>query len=263
MAGLPVPLFTLLVTLVAFAVCWALSLSRRDAGIVDLWWAPGFVLTALLTAAAGGTASAGWPVLLAVTLWGLRLGWHMVARHGLSGREDPRYAAMRAERGEAFARWSLPNVFLLQAVIQWLVAAPLHAALLPGGVPLAGPLGTAMLLAGAALFAGGLALEAWADASLAAFRADPANRGGLYTGGPFAFVRHPNHLGEIVLWWGIGLVAVALSGRWWALAGPALLTVLVWKVSGPPMLEPVLKGRKGYAAWAARTPALWPFRRKG
>lgn len=250
---------TLAATLVAFTIVWTLSLPRRDAGIVDLWWAPGFLLIALLTAGLDGTFATGWPVLMAVLIWSLRLGWHMTSRHARAGREDPRYAAMRAADGEAFGRNSLVKVFLLQAVIQWLVAAPVHASLLAGGSGWQGLAFWLAISAGLTLFAAGLALEWWADRTLTAFRADPANRGRLLTTGPFAIIRHPNHLGEIVLWWGIGLMALAISGRWWALAGPLLLTVIVARVSGPPMLEPVLKGRIGYADWAARTPALFPW----
>jgi steroid 5-alpha reductase family enzyme len=255
---------TLAVTVAAFAAIWLASLRTRDAGIVDLYWGPGFAVVALLTLALERAVAPGQLLLVAmVTLWAARLGWHMASRHAKAGREDPRYARMRAERGETFARWSLPNVFLLQAVILWLVATPIHAGLIAGGAPLPGPWFWLAAGAGAALFAGGLALETAADLALSRFRADPANRGKLLTTGLFARVRHPNHLGEIILWLGIGLVALAISGRWQALLGPLLLWALVARLSGPPMLEPVLAARDGYRAWAAKTPALWPFRRPG
>jgi steroid 5-alpha reductase family enzyme len=257
-------ILTLLMTLAAFAATWFRSVQLRDAGVIDLYWAPGFFLVAALTMCLDDAFTAP-QLLLAgmVALWSARLGWHMARRHARAGREDPRYARMRAERGEAFARWSLPNIFLLQAAILWLVATPVHAGLIAGGAPLAGIMFWLVAGAGVTLFAGGLALETAADAALTRFRADPANRGRLLVTGLFARVRHPNHLGEIVLWLGLGLFALAVSGRWWALAGPVLLAVLIARLSGPPMLGPVLSGRDGYADWVAKTPALWPFGRRG
>jgi steroid 5-alpha reductase family enzyme len=149
------------VTVFAFIAVWFLSLGRKDAGIVDLYWGPGFAVVALLTLALDGTVA--WPQIMLggmVTLWAARLGWHMAARHAKAGREDPRYARMRAERGAAFGRWSLPNVFLLQAVILWLVATPVHAGLIAGGTALPGAAFWLTAGPGIMLFAGGLALEA-------------------------------------------------------------------------------------------------------
>jgi steroid 5-alpha reductase family enzyme len=254
---------TLASTLAIFVGIWLLSTRLTDAGIVDLYWGPGFAVVALLTVLIEGLDGfAPFLLLVMVLIWAARLGFHMAARHARAEREDPRYARMREERGEAFARWSLANVFLLQAAILWVVASPIHAAFLPGANAPDGAVWSFLLMAGAMLFAAGLVIEWLADSQLAAFRNDPDNRGRLLTTGLFGVVRHPNYLGEIMLWWGLGLVALALSGRWWALVGPAVLTAILLKISGPPMLATVLEGREGYREWVARTPALWPFRRR-
>lgn len=252
---------TLAVTLLAFTAIWAASLGRRDASIIDFYWGPGFVVIGWLAFALSGS---GHPVeialLLMLTAWGLRLGWYMVARH--HGAEDARYAAMRAEHGAAFPIRSLWMVFWLQAVIQWLAASPIlvvmTAPVATRAAVLTSPILAVLAALGTLLFVAGFLLEVLADREVARFKADPANRGKLLVTGLHARIRHPNYLGEIILQWGIGLVALALTGNPLALAGSALMTGLIVRLSGVPMLEAQLATRPGYAAWKARTGALWP-----
>jgi steroid 5-alpha reductase family enzyme len=252
---------TLGVTLVVFTLLWAASLRRKDAGIVDFYWGPGFVVIAWLGLALSSARQAAdlW-LLMPVTLWGLRLGWYMTIRH--TGEEDARYAAMRARHGAAFSSRSLWMVFWLQAVIQWIAASPslVLAATSSAGKAeaAASSMAGVTLWSGMLLFAVGFAVEVMADRAVRRFRADPTNRGRLLTTGLHGFVRHPNYLGEIILQWGIGLIAFGLTLNPLAFAGPALMHALIVKLSGVPMLQDQLANRPGYAEWAARTPALWP-----
>jgi steroid 5-alpha reductase family enzyme len=113
--------------------------------------------------------------------------------------------------------------------------------------------------AGAALFAAGFLTEAAADAQLARFRADPANRGKILDRGLWRFSRHPNYFGDALLWWGLWLLAVG-AGAAWTVAGPVLMTFLLVKVSGVALLERSLSERRpGYADYVRRTSAFVPW----
>lgn len=239
-----------------FTAVWRLSVQRSDAGIVDVFWAPGFILLGLVEATLVDPVSKPGLLLLALTgLWATRLAFYLHGRHRRAGQEDARYAAMRAAGGSAWPRRSLYTVFWVQALALWAIATPLHAALLPGAGP---ALSVPLALAGGVIFFVGFVLEAMADAQLARFKSNPDHQGQLLTGGLYAVCRHPNYLGEILVWWGLGLVAFGLNDRWWALIGPALLTYFILKVSGIPPLEAHLSQRPGFVAWATRTPPLWP-----
>jgi steroid 5-alpha reductase family enzyme len=260
MSALVPAIVSLAAILAMFTAIWWLSFVRSDAGIVDLFWSPGFVLLGLVEVSLTfPPTNAGWLMLGLVTLWSARLAVHLGRRHRLSSTEDARYAAMRAAGGPDWPRESLWRVFWVQAVALWAIATPIHAALIPGGMAFATPLA----VLGGALFFIGFGLEAIADRQLARFKAQIGNQGRLCTDGVFALCRHPNYLGEIILWWGLGLLALGLTGRVWALIGPALLTFFIVKVSGVPPLETVLSKRPGFADWASRTPALWPRLRQG
>ena len=233
---------------------WALSVPRRDVSIVDSAWAflvlaPALVVTALLPQA--GTRALA--VLALAGAWALRLSVHIAWRHR-GQPEDRRYQAIR-RRNEPHFQWkSLYLVFGLQALLGWIVAAPLMAAA-------ASPAGwNALDALGLAVATFGLLFEAVADAQLARFRADPLNRGRVMDGGLWRYSRHPNYFGECCLWWGLWLVAAA-AGAWWTLLSPLLMTVLLLKVSGVPLLERDLgRDRPGYAEYVRRTPAFVPWR---
>jgi steroid 5-alpha reductase family enzyme len=74
--------------------------------------------------------------------------------------------------------------------------------------------------------------------------------------------RHPNYFGDCLVWWGLGAVALS-TGAWWSLAGPALMTLLLLRISGVTLLErDIGERRPGYAEYAARTSAFLPLPRR-
>jgi steroid 5-alpha reductase family enzyme len=260
--ALPAPAVAFLVTALAFSLLWLLSLAKRDCGVVDLYWAFGFGVIAWIEHRAA--PSPGWAsnlLLGLVSVWSLRLGFHLVRRHLGAAGEDARYRRMRERGGPNWPLASFLWIFMLQAVVMWLIASPLHVAFAAAGEIWS----ASLVVLGAVLFVVGFVIESLADGAISRFRDDPANKGRLLTTGLFAWSRHPNYFGETVLWWGLGLVALGISGSVLALAGPALLTLLLLKVSGIPPLEEHLAGRPGFAEYVARTSAFIPLppRREG
>jgi steroid 5-alpha reductase family enzyme len=242
-------------TLVAFLALWLVSLRRRDASIVDVFWGPGFVGIALVALALSESRSPRrWLALALVALWGLRLGAHLFRRNRGRG-EDFRYRAMRRHHGERFALVSLASVFGLQALLQWIVSLPLQLAILAPGPTRLGVWDAV----GVGLFAVGLGFEAVGDLQLARFKADPANAGRVLDRGLWRFTRHPNYFGDCVVWWGFQALALAAPGGAWTVVGPLVMTVLLRRVSGVTLLERHLaRSRPGYADYVARTSPFLP-----
>jgi steroid 5-alpha reductase family enzyme len=102
-------------------------------------------------------------------------------------------------------------------------------------------------LAGLAVWAVGFAFEAVGDAQLARFRADPANAGRVMDRGLWSWTRHPNYFGDCLVWWGLSVLS------------PLVMTLLLTRGSGKPLLERHLADRPGYAAYVARTSGFVPL----
>lgn len=237
-------------------VVWLGSLVKRDVSIVDIFWSLGFVMLAWLYRSQVPIESFRQtlvPVL--VTLWGLRLSLYIFWRNWGQG-EDYRYAAMRTKYGKSFPLLSLPIVFWLQGALFWIIAMPLLQVQIsrqPGGW-------TWLDALGLALFSVGLFFEAVGDLQLARFKADPANEGKVMDRGLWRYTRHPNYFGDATLWWGLGCFALATTGSLWTLVGPALMSLLIVKVSGVALLEKGLDGTKPkYRDYVRRTSAFFPW----
>ncbi|HEX6130118.1 MAG TPA: DUF1295 domain-containing protein, partial [Actinomycetota bacterium] len=72
--------------------------------------------------------------------------------------------------------------------------------------------------------------------------------------------RHPNYFGDFLVWWGLWLVAASAPGGLWTVIGPVLMSVLLMRVSGVPLLERSLARRRpGYEAYRRRTSAFFPW----
>src|SRR5579863_6894908 len=151
---------------------WLLSLSLRNAGFVDVGWSVGLVILAVWYAWQGpGFSPRKWIMATMVGFWGVRLAWHLIRRIA-SEPEDGRYQQLRRE-------WQGKNVplrflffFEFQAVLDVLLSTPiLLASLNPA------PYLSALEYTGVGLWFVAVIGESLADAQLAAFKRDPANRG--------------------------------------------------------------------------------------
>lgn len=256
MSGLPESLLASLLAIAAsMALLWLISVAARDASVIDIFWGIGFALIAWLPLALGAapTLRKGLVGLLA-TVWGLRLAAHLAWRNVGRG-EDFRYRAMRRHHGRLFPLASLYLVFGLQGALMWVISLPIQAVQSAAAAP---PLGRWDAV-GVTLWVLGFALESVADQQLARFRSDPANAGKVLDRGLWRYTRHPNYFGDAVVWWGLFGFAAAV-GAWWTAVGPLLMTVLLLRVSGVPLLERTLRETKrGYAEYTSRTSAFLPW----
>jgi steroid 5-alpha reductase family enzyme len=235
---------------------WAVCTARRNAGLVDIFWSLFFVTGMAVYASLGGGRGLRATILVGlVVAWALRLAGHLALRNW-NAPEDRRYREIRARNEPGFAWKSLYLVFGLQAVLAWIVSAPLAAAL-SSAEPL-----RALGIVGAGIALFGMAFEAIADAQLASFKADPAAGTKVMDRGLWRFSRHPNYFGEFCTWWGFYLVA-ADGGGAWTIFSPLLMSLLLLRVSGVTLLEKDIAGRRpGYREYVARTNEFFPGPRR-
>ena len=91
------------------------------------------------------------------------------------------------------------------------------------------------------------------------FKSDPDSAGQVMDRGLWRYTRHPNYFGDACVWWGIALVAAESGLGAIGLVGAAVMTVLLVRVSGVPMLERTLAQRRpGYTEYVRRTSGFVP-----
>jgi steroid 5-alpha reductase family enzyme len=237
---------------VVVTTLWAISVPTKDASIIDMFWGPLFVAIAwvLLPVYGGGVQAKPYLVMLLVTLWGLRLAYHLIGRN-LGAGEDVRYARWRASGGPKWWLRTYHRIFLLQGFLALLVATPIVASFYA-------PRDLSLLnLAGVLIWAAGFVFELVADVQLNRFKADPANRGQLLNTGLWSLSRHPNYFGDTLQWWGLSIVALS-GAAWWALLGPVVMTMIFLVLTADILERGMSRRHPDYEEYVSTTPKFVP-----
>ena len=252
-----IPLIELIVAAVStlapvLVALWVLSIVIGKVSFVDSLWGFGFVI---LSGAAAYTLPSIGPqqslALLLVGLWGVRLFAYLLERFFAHG-EDRRYVKLIGARTGAarhfFTAWC---IFALQGSLMVIICMPVFALLAAPAAPL-----TMVSYAAAFLWLIGAVFEWGGDWQLSRFKSDPANEGKILDTGLWAWTRHPNYFGDTCMWWGIW----AIGHDPYMIFAPALITLLLMKGSGVPILEKSLHERRpAYADYCARTSRFFPL----
>ena len=235
---------------------WLISLMQKNAAVADIFWGPGFVLIAWLSFfQADGFFLRKLLLALMVTIWGMRLFFHIAGRSRGKG-EDPRYAAWRAQYGENFWLVSLYRVFLVQGLFMWVIALGIQY-----GQTAAQPAGLTWLdAAGFLIWLAGLVIEAAADCQLRRFLSVPENRGQVMDQGLWRYSRHPNYFGETLVWWGLFVMVLSAPWGFLTIVSPLVITYTLLRLTGVTLMEETeFSDNPEYQAYIRRTSAFLPW----
>lgn len=248
------PIF-LIAGLMAFAINWLAyipALIAKTEKYYDLMGSITYISVIGMAAYfSGPLAYSAKIVVVIVCIWALRLGSFLFARIRRDGG-DSRFDKIKTNPLRFLLTWTLQALWVL------LTAACALAIITSNKTVPMGP----WIYIGLGVWYLGFIIEVISDGQKSKFRKDPSNEGKFISHGLWAWSRHPNYFGEIMLWVGIAIMAVPfLEGwQWVVMISPVFVTLLLTKVSGVPMLEKKADKRWGddadYQAYKARTPVL-------
>jgi steroid 5-alpha reductase family enzyme len=257
-AGWPV---FLLCGLFAYAVQWVVFLHAwiyKTERFFDLTGSITFCLVIVgAFVMSDATDVRSYTLMALIVAWAVRLGPFLYSRIKQAG-EDRRFRSIRTSFPTFFRTWTLQGAWVFITS-----SCALAAITSPAEVPLGAP-----FVLGVALWFFGFCVEIVADRQKSAFRAKPENARSFISTGLWAWSRHPNYFGEIVLWLGVAVIAYPELQGWQyvTLISPLFVVVLLTFISGMRMLEYRANKTWGddpdYQAYKSRTPGLimWPPR---
>lgn len=227
-------------------------IKRND--IADIAWGTGIFLVALLSYFAGPQNTLTTIITVLAGLWGIRLTIRILLRNIKKG-EDFRYKKWRDSWGKWFYLRSYLQVYVLQGFLMIVVGYSfVHASMFGHNIELG-----LLSLAGLLFWIIGYFFEVVGDYQLDKFLKDSASKGKIMDRGLWRYTRHPNYFGEVTMWWGIWLLVATIPFSYVGLISPLMITFLILKVSGIPMLEKKFEDNLDFQAYKKRTSAFFPL----
>lgn len=235
---------------------WVVYLFQRNAGIVDIGWGIGFILASWSYFFLGSGDFWKMAVMTSmVTVWAVRLVSHIYMRYA-ADKEDPRYTRMRTRWGGDPTDMLFLMMFIFQGVLIIVISIPFFLVGFGSYSEW-----TRWEGVGIVIWLAGVAGEAYADSQLTAFNKDPENKGKVCQKGLWRLSRHPNYFFEFVVWIGFFLFALPSYGGVFAVVSPAVVFLLLTRVSGIPLAEEQSLESKGdlYREYQQTTSSFIPW----
>ncbi len=257
--SMPTWAVVLIADVVGTTVVFGFSRVFDNSSFYDAYWsvAPPVIAFGLVFGVDGVDPVSTRQVLVCalVTAWGARLtynwwrGWRGLAH------EDWRYVNLRKTTGRWYWVVSYLGLHMFPTVLVYLGCLAMLPALVDGTRALSWLDAVASVFTGLAIY-----IEAKADRELHDFVATKPAPEQVLTTGLWGRCRHPNYLGEMMLWWGLSMFALASdSASWWVLVGPVSITLLFVFISIPMIDKRMLAKRPAYADVVRRYPKFLPL----
>lgn len=195
-------------------------------------------------------------VLFVLFVWGARLTWNWARGWTGLDHEDWRYVDFRNQFPRAYWLVSFGGVHFFPTLIVFAGMAAVYPALVDGSRPLSWIDGLALLVG-----IGGIAFEWIADAQLREFVTGPKQPGETLRSGLWRYSRHPNYLGEMMIWWSLFLFGLAADPEWAKLGvlAPLAMTAMFRFVSIPLIEKRSLERRANYQQVIDETSMVIPL----
>lgn len=202
-------LFATVLSLIFFSGWFLFALKRNDSSLIEIAYPIGFIVISAFTISYNQNLNnATLLIFNYILVWGARLSIHKTLMKW-DEKEDRRYTRLRKQLGQD-AWWSIFfNIYLVRAIMLLVVSYPFFVvntyASSTGSID--------FILAGSFVFILGFVIEFVADYQLFKFKHmknigdERGWTGNIMKYGLWSAVRHPNYLGEIIMWIGISLIA--------------------------------------------------------
>ncbi|MDD3930703.1 MAG: DUF1295 domain-containing protein [Eubacteriales bacterium] len=255
LSSLLIRLFWADIAATLFVYCAGLMV--RNASVYDPYWsvAPMMILIAL-SRYFSIQSPVAYCLVFIICFWGVRLtlNWAYTFR-GLH-HQDWRYNKLHDWSPRYFPLVSLTGIHLFPTLVVFF-------ALIPAVYFLQDSTLNGLTVLGLVICLSAAILQMVADFQMHRFRKQNQDPKRVISAGLWRYARHPNYLGEILLWWGVYLVMLSSRPDRWHLGFGALINTLMFFIISIPLAEKRLRLYKlDYERYRRQTRLLLPIPRK-
>lgn len=232
--------------------CFAFSILFDNASVYDPYWSVQPIVICIGYAIVYGVGAQQLLLLIAICVWGVRLtaNWAYTFK-GLT-HQDWRYTMLAEKTGKAYPLINFIGIHLVPTLVVW-------GCSLPAAYSFINP---AQANAGSYIFFAisfvAVLIQGVSDYQMHKFRANRRGRKFIRSG-LWKHSRHPNYLGEILMWWSIGLSVLCVHAEAWYLLFGALANTLLFLFVSIPMADKRQAKKQGFERYKSETHMLLPF----
>ena len=235
------------------------SLIFKNASVYDPYWS---VQPIVILVAIAITVELNAYLILLITvvlIWGIRLTANWAYTFENLNAQDWRYTMLKEKTGKFYPIINFVGIHLVPTLIVYACTLPAVYALY--NAPNINAFGVIFICL--SLFA--VIIQGTADVQMHKFKKDKKAgkiNDAFIRVGLWKYARHPNYLGEILMWIGVGLSVVSVMPNMWYLIAGAFLNTLLFTFVSIPMAEGKQSKKDGYAEYKRQTRALLPIYKK-
>lgn len=244
----------LIADVIATVLVFIFSIIFSNASVYDPYWSVQPIVIIALLAIGREITVLGIFMICAISLWGVRLTLNWAYTFKGLCHQDWRYTMLRETTKKFYPIINFVGIHMVPTLI-------VYACTLPTAYVIVNHIeGDAFSILPLLLCLLAASLQAISDIQMHVYRKNkttPFIRTGLWK-----YSRHPNYLGEILMWWGIGIsLVVAMPSQWYLLLGALANTVLFLSVS-IPMADKRQSKKEGFFEYKAQTRMLLPIKKR-
>jgi steroid 5-alpha reductase family enzyme len=243
----------LVADVIATVVTFAFSVAVSNASVYDPYWSVQPIVIAVCFAIGVKMTAIRILLLIAVCVWGVRLTANWAYTFNNLNHQDWRYTMLKEKTGAFYPLINFLGIHLFPTLVVYGCILPTVFAfqtILPVNA------GSIIFICVSLL---AVVLQGTADCQMHYYRkhkTTPFIRIGLWK-----YSRHPNYLGEILMWWGIALSFICSCQELWYLSAGALVNTIMFLVVSVPMADKRQSKKGGFNEYKKQTFMLLPIKK--
>jgi steroid 5-alpha reductase family enzyme len=250
---LPPYLALLCADIIATVVTFVFSLIFVNASIYDPYWSVQPPIIIIAFACCKRLTVLGILLIIAISFWAVRLTANWAYTFKSLEHQDWRYTMLKEKTGGFYPVINFVGIHMVPTLVVYGCTLPAVYSILLGIE--ANILSVFFICVSVAA----ATMQGIADIQMHKFRKQ--RTGAFIRVGLWKYSRHPNYLGEILMWWGVALSAVCAAPKLWYLAAGAVANTVLFFAVSIPMADRRQSKKEGFEEYKKQTRMLLPIKK--
>ena len=243
----------LIVDIIATVIVFLFSLFFENASVYDPYWSVQPIVIVIAYAIGKPLSLLRFLLIAAVLLWGTRLTANWAYTFANLNHQDWRYTMLGEKTGIFYPIINFIGIHMVPTLVVYGCILPAVYAIREG---LNANFGSVIFIS---ISISAAVMQGISDIQMHKFRKNKTST--FIRVGLWKYSRHPNYLGEILMWWGIGLAVIcAAPSVWYLLVGAVANTALFLAVS-IPLADGRQSQKEGFTEYKKQTRMLLPIKK--